>query len=293
MRTDKQVYLIFRAGPELAFELAGLPSPGPCRMESATFKEIERAADGLIVPEDEDQPITLFEVQFYDDRTIYNRCVTAMALAQQPHVPRPVQGLIFFASRALDPMTQPWHSVVRPVYLDEALHELANNQPLHPLVAVFAPVLIESTNELEKTAKLYYRALDQAAVAQDLKDTLLRVFCDWLFERLKHKTHQELTMILDLPDVRETVIGRQLINEGLEQGLEQGIEQGLEQGIESGRREALVASVKRVGIKRFGPATINFERQIVGLPLDTLGELLDAMLDLASWEAVADWLNAK
>lgn len=258
-------------------------------MESATFKEIERTADGLIYPNAEQQPITLFEVQFYDDPTIYNRCVTAMALAQQPHLPRPVQGLIFFATRSLDPLTTPWKQIIHSVYLDEALSQLAETQPLHPLVAVFAPVFIEGSKELEDTAKVYYHALDQAAVGQDLKDTLLRVFCDWLFERLKDKTHQEITMILDLPDVRDTVIGRQLINEGLEQG----IERGLEQGIESGRREALVASVKRVGAKRFGTSTIDLERQIVGLPLDTLGELLDAMLDLASWEAVADWLNAK
>jgi hypothetical protein len=46
---------------------------------------------------------------------------------------------------------------------------------------------------------VYYRALDQATVGRELKDTLLRVFCDWLFERLKDKTHQEITMILDLP----------------------------------------------------------------------------------------------
>jgi hypothetical protein len=144
---------------------------------------------------------------------------------------------------------------------------------------------------------VYYRALDQATVGRELKDTLLRVFCDWLFERLKDKTHQEITMILDLPDVRETVIGRQLINEGLEKGREQGIEQGIEKGIEqglaSGRREALVASVNRVGTKRFGAAPPELERQIAALPLDNLGELLDAMLDLPSWDAVADWLNAK
>lgn len=277
MRTDKQVYLIFRAGPELAFELAALPSPGPCRMESTTFKEIERTTDGLIVPEDADQPLSLLEVQFYEDAAIYNRTATMMALAQQPHLPRPVQGMIFFATRALDPQTAPWNGIIRPVYLDEALSALKQSDPLHPLVAVFAPVFIEASNELEGSAKHYYHALENASVAPDLRHTLLRVFCDWLFERLKHKTRKEITMILDLPDVRDTVVGREL----------------LEEGIEEGRGEGILSSLTLVGMARFGPCDEKTRGRISRLPESEMQKLLVAMLELDSWRAVSAWLDAR
>ncbi len=289
MRTDKQAYLIFRAGPELAFELAALPSPGPCRMESTTFKEIERTTDGLIVPEGSDQPLSLLEVQFYEDAAIYNRAATMMALAQQPHLPRPVQGMIFFATRALDPQTAPWNGIIHAVYLDEALRALQQNDPLHPLVAVFAPVFIEAPNELEDSAKHYYRAIETAPVAPGLRHTLLRVFCDWLFERLKHKTRKEITMILDLPDVRDTIVGRELLEEGIEKGLEQGIEKGLEQG----QRKAWLDMVHQFGAKRLGPTDSDLLQRINRLDDSALRELVDAMFDLPTWQAVKAWLDGR
>ncbi len=285
MRTDKQVYLIFRAGPELAFELAALPSPGSCRMESTTFKEIERTTDGLIVPDEAEQPISLLEVQFYEDAAIYNRTVTMMALAQQPHLPRPIQGIVFFATRALDPQTAPWNEIIRPVYLDEALHFLKQSDPLHPLVAVFAPVFIETSNELECSAKHYYHALEKAPVASDLRHTLLRVFCDWLFERLKHKTRKEITMILDLPDVRDTVVGRELLDEGIERGIEKGREEG--------RGEGILSSLTLVGMARFGPCDDMTRDRISRLSEGDMQKLLVEMLELDSWRAVSAWLDAR
>ncbi len=289
MRTDKQVYLIFRAQPELAFELADLPSPGPCRMESTTFKELERTTDGLIVPESADEPVTVLEVQFYEDAAIYNRTATMMALAQQPRLPQPVQGLVFFASRTLDPRTQPWDRIIHPVYLDEALRSLQATAPLHPLVAVFAPVFIETVQELETNAKHYYHALGEAPVPDDVRHTLLRVFCDWLFERFKHLSRKEITMILDLPDVRDTIVGREL----LEEGIEKGIEKGLEKGIERGQRKAWLDMVNQIGKKRLGPLNSDLQDRISRLDDPTLHGLVDAMFDLPTWQAVKAWLDAR
>ena len=51
MKTDKQLFKIFEAVPEWLFELTGLPSPGSSTLQSFTVKALERAADGLVVPE--------------------------------------------------------------------------------------------------------------------------------------------------------------------------------------------------------------------------------------------------
>lgn len=277
MHTDKQAYLIFRTGPELAFELAALPSPGPCRMESISFKELECTTDGLIVPEELTQPLSLLEVQFCKDAAIYTRTVMMMALAQQPHLPRCVQGMIFLANRGMNPQTAPWSRIIHAVYLDEALHALRRQNPSHPLVAVFATVLIETANELEQQAKHYYHIFESAPVAPGMREILLRVFCDWLFERLQHKTQKEITMILDFPDVRETVVGREL----------------LEEGIEKGQRNAWLEVVHQLGAKRLGPIDPDLSRFIDQLDSKTLRRLVDVILDMPDWQAVKAWLDRR
>ena len=69
MKTDKQLFKIFEAVPEWLFELTGLPSPGSSTLQSFTVKALERAADGLVVPEAADQPLTVVEFQFQKDNT--------------------------------------------------------------------------------------------------------------------------------------------------------------------------------------------------------------------------------
>ena len=70
MKTDKQLFQIFAAMPEWLFELTGLASPGACSLQSFTLKALHRDADGVIVPKDPHQPLTVVEFQFQKDETI-------------------------------------------------------------------------------------------------------------------------------------------------------------------------------------------------------------------------------
>ncbi len=122
MRTDKQFFKIFEAVPEWLFELAGLPSPGRSTLRTFTVKALERVADGLVVPEAPDQPLTVVEFQFQKDDTIYLRTVVEMAAVQEAHAGRAVQGVIYFGCNDLDPQTAPWSRVVRssPIFITRA-----------------------------------------------------------------------------------------------------------------------------------------------------------------------------
>ena len=63
MKTDKQLFKIFEAVPDWIFQLTGLPSPGECQLRSFTVKALAREADGVVIPEDPDQPVTVVEFQ--------------------------------------------------------------------------------------------------------------------------------------------------------------------------------------------------------------------------------------
>ena len=113
MKTDRQVYRLFQANPEWLFKLTGLESPGPSEFRSFTVKSLQRDADGVVVPHDPGHPLTVVEVQFQPDDTIYPRIVTEMAAVQIEHQMRAVQGIILFRFAHLDPRTGPWNQVVR------------------------------------------------------------------------------------------------------------------------------------------------------------------------------------
>ena len=64
MKTDKELYMIFEVAPEWVFELAGLPLPSKSTLRSVTVKALDRRADGVVVPEAPNQPLTIVEFQF-------------------------------------------------------------------------------------------------------------------------------------------------------------------------------------------------------------------------------------
>jgi len=246
MRTDKQICLIFEANPQWLFELTGLPSPGPCRFSSESLKAIEQTADGVVIPEDLHAGLTVVEIQFRRDEEIYLRIVIEMALMQQKLAGRPVQGVILFLNESMDPQTQPWCKVVRAFSLADSIGRLSATNPSHPLVAVFYPVLVESEEKLEYEAAACYNRIKTSDLVEPIKSVLLDVFVNWLEQRFAEKGKEEIEEMLigQLPDLRETRSGKDLIaigfREGEKSGLEQGIDQGIASGILRGKREALV-----------------------------------------------------
>jgi len=172
----------------------------------------------------------------YLDENIYGRVVVEMAMIQQEHAGREVQGILIFGSKEMDPQTLPWSKVVSAYFLDEMIAGLEKSSPDHPLVALFQPLVEKSNKRLHDNASRYYTQIETFATDERLKAKLTGVFIDWLLQRFKTlgKTEIEKMLLGKLPDLRETQAGKDLIAIGIEQGIEKGIEQGIEKGIEKG-----------------------------------------------------------
>jgi predicted transposase YdaD len=243
MKTDKQLCLIFEANPQWLFELTGLPSPGPCRFQSMSLKAIEQTADGVLIPDSDDGVITILEIQFQRDEEIYLRVVMEMVLVQQKMRGRKVQGVILFVDHSLDPRTEPWCHFVSVHSLADTLGRLAAEHPAHPLVAVFQPLMQEDAEKLEQQAAGCYNQIASSGLDEPLKSVLLEVFINWLEQRFVDKGKAEIEKMLvgQLPDLRETQSGKDLIAIG--------VQEGIEKGIEKGKRQSLVQVLE----SRFGP----------------------------------------
>ena len=160
----------------------------------------------------------------YLDHQIYGRVVVEMAIIQEEHTGREVQGILIFGSKELDPKTAPWSQVVSVYYLDEMLTELEKTSPKHPLIALFQPLIEKSNKRLQENANQYYTQIEEFATDERLKAKLVGVFIDWLLQRFRTfgKTEIEKMLLGKLPDLRETQAGKDLIAIGIEQGIEQG-----------------------------------------------------------------------
>ena len=281
MQTDKELFRIFRACPEMIFLLAHLPAPRGCKLTSTSVKALERTMDGLVTPEDPAEPLTITEIQFQRSLDIYPRIIVEMAVVQQQHAMRLVQGIICFAEAHLDPATEPWKSsgLVRCVYIKEELQQIERHTPTHPLVAVLKPIFEPSEDTLEKEADVHYRHLQRSELSPERREALCEVFVSLLTQRLRRRTSQYIAMILELPDIRDTVCGQELIAEGEVKGRAEGEVRQL--------REKL----RLFAIRKFGPIPSDATSQIQKLNLAQGDELFDRLFEMTEFGDLERWLH--
>ena len=274
MRTDKQLLRIFETAPQWIFELTGLPSPGTSTLKSLIVKALERRADGVVIPEASNAPLTVVEFQFQKEPTIYPRIVIEMALLQQSHQMRPVQGLIFFGYNGLDPKTEPWTQVVRTYSFPDVLRQFEQSHPGHPLVAAFKPLVVEDDAELRRDAAVYYRTIRESDLPIVCKTTLQEVFVSWLEQRFKYLGKKDMEMILlgELPELEETQCGKDLLQIGEARGL--------------------AKAIVRCLTTRFGSIPGEMEQPIRSLSAEQAERLLQFVLQCENLAAVAQWLRA-
>ena len=290
MKTDKELYRIFAAMPEWLFQLTGLPSPGKCSLRSFTVKALQRDADGVVVPEDVTQPLTVVEFQFQKDATIYNRTVAEMLGVQEANGLRPVQGIVFFSNSSLDPHTEPWNHVVKAFVLRDVLEEFEREQPNHPLVAVFKPLLIAQDSTLEAEAAGHYRTIKNCVLETSVKAALQDAFVSWLQQRFKSKRKQEIEAMLgldELPALEETESGKDLIRIGEERGIRVGEERGIRVGEERGEEKAILLFLKA----KFKTVPRSVRNKIQQLAAPQKEKLLTWLPKCESLGALTAWLD--
>ena len=106
------------------------------------------------------------------------------------------------------------------------------------------------------------------------------------------KEDQELIMKLSpiykaRLDEREQIGLQKGIQQGVEQGIQQGLQQGLQQGIQQEATLLIVRQLKR----KVGELSPNLEATVMGLPVNVLEDLGEALLDFNSVDDLTNWLD--
>lgn len=88
-----------------------------------------------------------------------------MAMLQKLHPKREIRGIILFLDVGLDPKTEPWTRIIQSISLATAIAKLQIEDPTHPLIAVFQPLVIEEDEILERQAGSCYTWIRNSALS--------------------------------------------------------------------------------------------------------------------------------
>jgi len=269
----------------------GIRVRGPYRFEALEVKGLDRRTDGVLLPEALEETAWVIEFQAQADPNIYHRTVVELGLVGERNPGRVVRGLILFATPALDPRTEPWHSAaqqpnppLRVAWLEPILEALERREPAHPLLAVFLPWRVADQERLRREGPAALARITSAALPAPVREHLTDVFFSWLTVRFSHLSYREiLTMFGIQTAFEETQAYKDLLAIGHEKGLEEGREEG--------RREEAADLLLRQARRRFGALAPELEVRLETLPLARLGALAEAIFDLDSQAGLDDWLS--
>ena len=276
-KTDQPIWLYLSAGPE-AFRVltGGLTLTGPYRFASVTLKGLERRLDGIIEPEDPDEPVRVLEFQGQGAHPAWYNLLTKMGLFGERHPKRDVQGIGVFLRRADAPLYPRGIAgegcPVRAVYLDEVLKDLLAREPDNPYVAVLAPLVIADDAELAAQGPALWQRVRAAELTEPARDALSEVLLFWFMDRFKTLTRDEVRAMLSFWRSIEETSGYQAIKD-------EGREEGRDQGRAEGRLKAKTDDLTRLLTRRFGPLPEWAAARIAAADLPQLDTWIDGLLD--------------
>jgi predicted transposase YdaD len=274
MKTDHPIYLFLRSGPE-AFRVlsGGIQLQGPYTACSLTIKGLERRLDGLLAPDGHAGPAFVVEFQAQPStKSLYN-LNTKIGLYGEEYPDREVLGIAVFLRAGDIPARPNWvhqrGSPIRCVALVPVLQELLAREPDNPYVAVFAPLIIDSDAEFSARAPTLWQSIQQAPLAEDIRETLATILEFWCFERYKDKSAKEIwTMLNLLTPIQETKAYQSIYAEGKDDG----------------KAEGKAITLHRQLTRRFGSLPPWAAQRITAAPEAQLETWLDGIFDATSVE---------
>ena len=295
MKTDKELYKLFAACPELLFEAANYDPGDTYKMVSITLKEFERRSDGFLEPQSKDSPVYFAEFQAYWDKTIYHRLALEMAAFGVENPDRDIRGILVFTDENLDKKTSPWYELTKSkknvfhvVYLKKYLNDLEKKDPNNPLVSAFKPYREANKQILKKNAKKWYKNINESSLPDQVKVNFEMIFTRWMQERFKNLSYEEvLKMFVELSPLEETRSYKELVAIGKKEGKKEGKREGKKEGA----KETAQKLISRQMARKFNISIQRVSPRLRSLPTKDIMELGENLLTMNSYEDAFQWIT--
>ena len=143
-----------------------------------------------------------------------------------------------------------------------------------------------------KVQELAIEELNRLPRDNPYKDSVLELISNlFTMLELNKKKKQELTKEDQELIMKLSPIYTARLNEVKQEGIRQGVEQGIQQGVEQGIQQEATLLIVRLLKKKVGELSPNLEARVMGLQINILENLGEALLNFNSIDDLINWLN--
>ena len=285
MKTDTLFYRLFLRQPKLALELLGLDYPNDSyQFSSEEIKQTAFRIDGLFKPvtDNPNQPLIFVEVQYQADNDFYGRLFSEITLYLYQNKPkRDWLVLVIYPHRTIEKKPSieflPFLNLpqIHRIYLED----YQNRSDLSPSLE-FIRLIASDKQQTISQAKALAERLDKIDLdGLDLIETIL-------VYKLPHLNREEIRKMLSVYEIKlqDTRFYQEVSAEGKQEGLQEGRQVG--------KQEECVSLLSRLLRRKFGvqPQLENSLQALTSLPLETLENLADDLLDFNAIADLEAWL---
>ena len=277
MKTDALFYELFQAAPQTFFELMQITPPCPYRFESITVKTSEKRIDGILEPTATGEPIYFLEVQAFPDKTIYWRAMREVAtyFEQRPDlIDSRWQAVVLWLDKGDDPGLKTLKLLGRkpkPCLVASDLLALLQKLDKQALArSVLHPLLAASEAEVTQNVVQWVETIRQTPnLDAGTEEKLISVMSQLIEQKFRTLTYKELSRMLQLTPLAETISGQELIQEQL--------------------TDVLIRQIRRKFTIAEDLAEV-VSRELEKLDVDNLKQLFDDIFDIDTFEQLEQWI---
>lgn len=284
MKTDTLFYQLFQSFHTLLFELIDRPisEAEGYKFSSVEIKEKAFRFDGIFMPETNDKPIFLVEVQFQPKDDFYSEFLAEIFLYLNQY--RPIQdwqAVAIFAKHNSEPTPNKFcqeliaSGRITRIYLED-LREETNSLGIAIIQLILAT---------EKKAPTMARKLAQKVEQEtntELRDNVVEFIEAVLVYKFPKLSRQEVESMFTHSDLKKTRVYQEAMQEGKQEGLQIGKQEGLQ-------RQA--AMLVRMLTRKFGKISPSIKSKIAKLSVTQLENLAEAIFDLQTTADLSAWLK--
>jgi predicted transposase YdaD len=295
MKTDTLFHEYFQLVPEALLELFQITPACRYQFSSPVLKGKERRLDGLLEPQDPQQPRYFLELQGYPDEAIYWRLVEELG---RFHSQKSKSGrgrwhaFLLFLDTAYDPGIEtlgdlyhgdmPW---LTTGVLSDLLPKVTHPSPaLH----VLEPLIVPTPEIIGERASNWIGTIQQTkSLDPQTQNRLIELLVQFVVQRFSQLTRQEIDQMLQLTPLEKTKAGQELMDIGFKKGIERGIERGMERGLERGELNILIQQISY----RFGVPPETIQARLEQYNRDDFEALATYLWQAQSYQEIEQWLN--
>jgi len=251
MKTDHEIYQFLSIGPKAFRALTGIALHGAYTFSAPVLKSLERRIDAVFEPKDSNEPVYIVEFQVQWKPTAWYNLLTKIGLYGENNYTRKIKGVLIVPKSTVSWEESEWiaqatSQYLSIVYLEEVFSQLSIQEPNNPFVAVLAPLLIKSDEELQQMAPNLWHTVHDAKEPEETRVVLEQILQTWFFERFKHLSEEEvLDMLPVLAPLEETRAYKSIFAKGMAKGEARGKAEGKAEGEARGKAELLKRLIQR------------------------------------------------